>query len=137
MVDDSLNYPLAPLGLLIQDSPPSHKPLCHWLDRFFCFLFFIFCAESKDTRSPASQMSLLQSASLLQPHIRPTTNPPWTNKTRGFKLFAVFSFARRVFTPSGTYAPIPTVAALIHYLIQPGRLAASLFFLFLPLHLSI
>ena len=42
MADDSLNYPLAPLGLLIQDSPPSHKPLCHWLDRLFWILFFIF-----------------------------------------------------------------------------------------------
>ena len=91
MVDDSLNYPLAPLGLLIQDSPhhTSHSVI-GWTD-FFVFYFLFFCAESKDTRSPASQMSLLQSASLLQPHIRPTTNPHWTNKTRGFTLFAVFS----------------------------------------------
>ena len=43
MVDDSLNYPLAPLGLLIQDSPhhTSHSVI-GWTDFFvFYFLFFV------------------------------------------------------------------------------------------------
>lgn len=121
MGDDSLNYPLVPPWTVDPGFPPSHKPLYHWLDRFFIFYFLFFVLNPRIHDSPASQMSLLQSASLLQPHIRPTTHPPWPNQTRGFRLFAVFSFSRRVFPPFGTYAPIPTVAALMHYLITLAR----------------
>ena len=75
MADDSLNYPLVPLGLLIQDSPPSHKPLCHWLDRLFWILFFIFLLNPRihtiPSQSDVSASVLVAPATAHQTHSTP------------------------------------------------------------------
>ena len=56
MGDDSLNYPLVPPWTVDPGFPPSHKPLYHWLDRFFIFYFLFFVLNPRIHYSPASQI---------------------------------------------------------------------------------
>lgn len=112
MDDDSLNYPLTPPCTVDPGFPPSHKPLYHWLGRFFIFYFLFFCAESKDTRSPSqSDVSAPVRVAPATAHQTHST-PPFAQSD------ARVQAVRGVFLLATEYAPIPTVAALMHYLIS-------------------
>lgn len=120
MDDDSLNYPLAPPWTVDPGFPPITQATLSLVGQIFYFLFFIFCAESKDTRSPnQSDVSAPVRVAPATAHQTHSTPPFGPIRRAGSGCSRCFpsrdeSFLHPVLTE---YAPIPTVAALMHYLI--------------------